>query len=123
MGNPLMDLVAGICKHVCAMLSNIYCCCRFPEQRISRQEALRGKNNIHICTVKNIYLVHGLYPGMTIDPAYASFTETILGSLEVGKHADYVLLSQDIMAIPEDMILATQVLATAMDGKLVYGDI
>ncbi|KAF8230148.1 hypothetical protein L208DRAFT_1438505 [Tricholoma matsutake] len=74
----------------------------FPEQRISRQEALRG---------------------MTIDPAYASFTETILGSLEVGKRADYVVLSQDIMTIPEDVILATQVLTTVMDGKPVYGDL
>jgi len=74
----------------------------FPEQCISRQEALRG---------------------MTIDPAYASFTETVLGSLEVGKHADYVILSQDIMKVPENSILATQVLATVMDGKLVYGDI
>lgn len=60
---------------------------------------------------------------MTIDPAYASFTETVLGSLEVGKHADYVVLSQDIMTVPESIILATQVLATVMDGKLVYGDI
>ena len=60
---------------------------------------------------------------MTIDPAYASFTETILGSLEVGKRADYVVMSQDIMTVPENNILATQVLATVMDGKPVYGDI
>jgi predicted amidohydrolase YtcJ len=60
---------------------------------------------------------------MTIDPAYASFTETTLGSLEVGKRADYVVLSQDIMIIPESIILATQVLTTVMDGKPVYGDI
>jgi predicted amidohydrolase YtcJ len=60
---------------------------------------------------------------MTIDPAFASFTEDILGSLEVGKYADYVVLSQDIMSVPVNSILATQVLATAMDGKLVYGDV
>ncbi|RDB25349.1 putative amidohydrolase YtcJ [Hypsizygus marmoreus] len=74
---------------------------RFPEQRISRKEALRG---------------------MTIDPAYASFTETVLGSLEIGKRADYVVLSQDIMTIPASKILATQVLVTAMDGQAVYGE-
>jgi len=71
----------------------------FPEQRLSRQEALRG---------------------MTIDPAYASFTETTLGSLEIGKRADYVVLSQDIMTIPANKILATKVLATALDGKVVH---
>ncbi|KAJ3798626.1 amidohydrolase family-domain-containing protein [Lentinula aff. detonsa] len=74
----------------------------FPEQRLTREEALRG---------------------MTIDPAYASFTETFLGSLEVGKRADFVVFSQDIMTAPVNRILATKVLATAVDGKLVYGAI
>ncbi|KII92233.1 hypothetical protein PLICRDRAFT_37025 [Plicaturopsis crispa FD-325 SS-3] len=74
----------------------------FPEQRLSRVEALRG---------------------MTIDPAYASFTESSLGSLIPGKRADYVVLSQDIMSIPVDQILATKVVATAIDGRPVYGHI
>lgn len=60
---------------------------------------------------------------MTIDPAYASFTESILGSLEVGKRADFVVFSQDIMSIAVPEILSTKVLATAVDGKLVYGAI
>ncbi|KAG6862307.1 hypothetical protein C0995_016005 [Termitomyces sp. Mi166 len=71
----------------------------FPEQRLTRQEALRG---------------------MTIDPAYASFTEKTLGSLEIGKRADYVVLSQDIMVIPPKEVLATRVLMTALDGEVVY---
>ncbi|KAF8160976.1 amidohydrolase family-domain-containing protein [Crassisporium funariophilum] len=74
----------------------------FPEQRLSRWEALRG---------------------MTIDPAYASFTETTLGSLEIGKRADFTILSQDIMEISADEILATNVLATVIDGKPVYGSL
>ncbi|KAG7090871.1 hypothetical protein E1B28_009952 [Marasmius oreades] len=72
----------------------------FPEQRLTRQEALRG---------------------MTIDPAWASFTEKYLGSLEPGKRADFVVLSQDIMAVPVNEILDTKVLATVIDGKAVYG--
>ncbi|KAJ7675109.1 amidohydrolase family-domain-containing protein [Mycena rosella] len=72
----------------------------FPEERLSRQEALRG---------------------MTIDPAYASFTETTLGSLESGKRADFVIFSQDIMSIDVDQILDTKVIATVIDGSPVYG--
>ncbi|KAF9792984.1 amidohydrolase 3 [Thelephora terrestris] len=72
----------------------------FPEQRISRKEALRG---------------------ITIDPAYASFTDNILGSIVPGKRADYVVFSQDIMEVPADQVLKTKVLATVMDGKAVYG--
>lgn len=60
---------------------------------------------------------------MTIDPAYASFTELELGSLEPGKRADYVVLSQDIMTVSEDRILDTAVLSTVIDGETVFGKI
>lgn len=59
--------------------------------------------------------------GMTIDPAYASFSEEYLGSLEVGKLADYAVFSQDFMSVPDEDILKTEVLATVIDGRIVYG--
>lgn len=59
--------------------------------------------------------------GMTLDAAYASFTESTLGSLTPGKRADFTVLSKDIMEIPASEILATEVLTTAIDGKPAYG--
>ena len=61
--------------------------------------------------------------GFTIDPAYASFSEDNLGSLERGKRADFVVLSQDIMTIPESKIIETKVLATVLDGEVAFGSI
>ncbi|KAJ3482203.1 hypothetical protein NLI96_g7137 [Meripilus lineatus] len=71
--------------------------------------------------------------GMTLDVAYASFKEEDIGSLETGKKADFVVLDTDIMIEPlEDSgegrwrgkeILDTKVLATVIDGRLVYGAI
>jgi hypothetical protein len=58
---------------------------------------------------------------MTIDPAYASFTEDNLGSIEIGKRADFTVFSQDIMAVPADTILDTKVVATIIDGKTIFG--
>jgi predicted amidohydrolase YtcJ len=58
---------------------------------------------------------------MTIDPAYASFSEDKLGSITVGKRADFVVLSQDIMKVPVEKILSTRVVATVMNGKTMYG--
>jgi predicted amidohydrolase YtcJ len=59
--------------------------------------------------------------GITIEPAYASFTENTLGSLEIGKRADFVVLSQNIMEVPASELLWTTVEATVIDGRPVYG--
>ncbi|KAH7882126.1 amidohydrolase family-domain-containing protein [Phlebopus sp. FC_14] len=74
----------------------------YPSERLSRAQALKG---------------------MTLDAAYASFTEDSLGSLSVGKKADFVVLDRDIMTVPESEILGTKVKATVIDGEVVYGSL
>ena len=56
----------------------------------------------------------------TIGAAYAAFEEKDKGSLEPGKLADFVVLSKDIMSIPEPEILQTKVLMTVIGGQTVY---
>jgi predicted amidohydrolase YtcJ len=56
----------------------------------------------------------------TLGSAYASFEEDIKGSLQVGKLADIVVLSQDIFTIPEEEILNTDVVYTILGGKIIY---
>ena len=58
--------------------------------------------------------------GMTIWAAYSNFEEDEKGSIEVGKFADFTVLDQDIMTIPEDNIPKTKVVATFIDGKKVF---
>ncbi|MGB1449647.1 MAG: amidohydrolase [Flavobacteriaceae bacterium] len=58
--------------------------------------------------------------GMTLWAAYANFEEEQKGSIEVGKVADLVLLTEDIMTISESAILSAEVLATIVDGNIVY---
>ncbi|MEL6614413.1 MAG: amidohydrolase, partial [Bacteroidota bacterium] len=58
--------------------------------------------------------------GFTLGAAYAAFMEDEVGSLEVGKHADFVVLSQDLMRVPPEAILDTEVVATVLDGAPVY---
>ncbi len=60
---------------------------------------------------------------MTLDPAYASFSDDTLGSISMGKRADYVVFSQDIMKVAPEKILQTKVLATVIDGGVAYGSI
>ena len=58
---------------------------------------------------------------MTIEPAYASFSERMVGSITPGKRADFTVLSKDIMTVPMMDILGTEVVATFIDGKPIYG--
>jgi predicted amidohydrolase YtcJ len=58
----------------------------------------------------------------TIDAAYASFEEAVKGSLTVGKKADLVVLSEDLLKAPPEAILKAKVLLTVMDGRIVYRD-
>jgi predicted amidohydrolase YtcJ len=71
----------------------------YPEQAMTVQEAFR-------C--------------FTLDAAYAGHQEKIVGSLEKGKWADFIVIDQDIFTIPSKDIYKTVVLQTWQAGKQVY---
>jgi predicted amidohydrolase YtcJ len=71
----------------------------FPDQRMTREEALRS---------------------YTLSNAYAAFEEKLKGSLEPGRLADITVLSRDILTIPEDQILSTEVVYTIVDGRIAW---
>ena len=56
----------------------------------------------------------------TINNAYAAFEEHLKGSLTPGKLADIVVLSRDIMTIPEEEIPTTEVVYTIVGGEVRY---
>ena len=58
--------------------------------------------------------------GMTIWGAKAAMQEKQTGSLEAGKKADFILLSQDLMKVTEQEVLETKVLSTYVGGQRVY---
>jgi predicted amidohydrolase YtcJ len=71
----------------------------YPAERMTRDEALLA---------------------MTLWPAYSAFQEKVLGSLTPGKFADFVVLDQDIMRVPAELLLRTKVLSTWVSGEKVY---
>jgi len=70
-----------------------------PRERISVAEALRA---------------------YTLNAAYASRAEQREGSIQIGKLADVVLFSRNLMEIPPNDIPAAEVLLTVVGGKIVY---
>lgn len=57
---------------------------------------------------------------MTIWPAWQHFEEDRKGSLEVGKLADFVILSDDPTAVDPEMLANLKVLETIKEGKSIY---
>lgn len=71
----------------------------YRDQKMSRLEALKS---------------------YTINGAYATFEENMKGSIKVGKLADFVVLSNDLLKCADDEILNTKVLFTIVGGKTLY---
>jgi predicted amidohydrolase YtcJ len=53
----------------------------------------------------------------TLDAAYQMYNEAVVGSVEVGKEADLVVLDQNVVKVPVDRIHATKVLMTFFAGR------
>ena len=70
-----------------------------PLQKMTREEALKS---------------------YTLSAAYGSFEENFKGSVEVGKVADFTVLSHDIMTVPDNVILETKIIYTIVNGKIEY---
>lgn len=70
-----------------------------PEQKISVEDAIK-------C--------------YTLNSAYASFEENLKGSIEPGKLADLIVLSDDILTIDPVRIKEAEVVMTVFDGKIIY---
>jgi hypothetical protein len=58
--------------------------------------------------------------GMTIWAAFANFEENEKGSIEVGKFADFTILDKDIMTVDEKELPNTKVVATFINGEMVF---
>ena len=52
--------------------------------------------------------------------SYSVFEEDIKGTIEVGKLADFTILSKDLMTIDEEEIMSSEVVMTIVGGKIVY---
>jgi len=70
-----------------------------PEQKMTREQALKS---------------------YTLDAAYGAFEENIKGSITAGKLADFTIYNQDIITIPEDQFLKTEIAMTIFNGDVVY---
>ncbi|MDP2035739.1 MAG: amidohydrolase [Ignavibacteria bacterium] len=71
----------------------------YPDQKMIRLEALKS---------------------YTINGAYASFEEDVKGTIEKGKYADLVVLSNDLLKCSDEEIKNTKVLYTIVNGKVLF---
>ena len=70
-----------------------------PELSMTREEALKS---------------------LTLWGAYAAFQDHVIGSIKVGKLADFSILDKDIMTVPEEEITSAKNVMTIVNGRIVY---
>jgi predicted amidohydrolase YtcJ len=94
--NPVAGIYAAVTRRT---LDGINPDGWLPEQKISVEDAIK-------C--------------YTINNAYAAFEENIKGSIEPGKLADFVVLSEDILTMDPVEIINVKVDQTIFDGEIIY---
>ncbi|MEG1972766.1 MAG: amidohydrolase family protein, partial [Oscillospiraceae bacterium] len=57
---------------------------------------------------------------VTINAAYQYFEEDTKGSIKKGKHADFVILSANLLDVPKDEISSIEILETIKDGETLF---
>ncbi|GAB4521944.1 MAG: amidohydrolase [Amphiplicatus sp.] len=95
-GDPLIEFYAAVARR---SLDGFQGEDWRPEEAVTREEALKM---------------------FTLWPAYASFQESALGSIEPGKRADFTAFSKDIMTIPVAEIPTARATLTVVDGVVAY---
>jgi predicted amidohydrolase YtcJ len=95
-GDPLIEFYAAVYRHA---LNGYAGPDWHLEEAVSREQALRM---------------------LTWAPAYASFHEKELGSLEPGKLADITVFSKDIMVVPPADILKAHAVMTIVGGEIAW---
>ena len=90
---PMVGIYAAVTRK--GMTGSVY----GPEEAITREEAIRA---------------------YTASGAFLNFEENVKGSLQSGKFADMIVLSDDILTVDEEKIMDIVVEQTYVDGKLVY---
>ena len=92
--NPFLGMQVAITR-----LSKFHPTPLHPEEALTREQAIR------FYTINNAWLMR---------------SETEIGSLEVGKRADFIRIDRDLLTCPVDQIRETKVLATWVDGGKVF---
>ncbi len=137
-GNPLMDKVLGHINNETFRMRSIMdggarmaLGSDFPVDEYGREPL----KSIEMCATRKMYgqpdapvlkpenektTVKEAIEGFTINNAYQMHMEDVIGSIEVGKYADFVILEENILEVPAEHIHEVKVCETIMDGKTTY---
>ena len=93
--NPFLGMYVAISRRAKGYPDRLH-----PEEALTREQAIRF---------------------YTINNARLMFLEDRIGSLEMGKQADFIVIDRDLLTCPEDDIKNTRVQMTFVDGKAQLG--
>ncbi len=103
--------IAAHSDHPCAPYPPLMAIHALVNRKTKSGRPIGQKQKISVIEALKLYTTHA---------AYHSFDENLLGSIEVGKLADMVVLGDDILTVPSEQIIDISIEMTIIDGKPVY---
>ncbi|MEE9409638.1 MAG: amidohydrolase [Candidatus Heimdallarchaeota archaeon] len=103
--------IAAHSDHPCAPYPPLMAIHALVNRKTKAGKPIGQSQKISVIEALKLYTTHA---------AYHSFDENLLGSIEVGKLADMVVLGEDILTVPSEQIIDIAIDMTIIDGKIVF---
>jgi predicted amidohydrolase YtcJ len=114
--NPFLNIQQAVTRRIWASDDTAH----VVDQPLDGASQAGARSTGAVYTASERITVRQAIDAFTRDAAYAAFRDGEVGTLEKGKLADLVVLSQDVFAVPATEIGATRVLQTIVGGRTVY---
>lgn len=117
-GGMSVSIAADVPSTSPELMGALYLC----EAAITRKDPSNASDERIFPPMSQAITLEQCLRSVTIEGAWQARKEEVLGSIEVGKLGDMVILEKNLFDVPADEIADTKVLGTIMDGRFTYRD-
>jgi predicted amidohydrolase YtcJ len=117
-GGVSVSIAADVPSTAPDLMGSLYLC----EAAITRKDPSSSKDGRIFPPMSQAITLEQCLRSVTIEGAWQARKEDVLGTIEVGKLGDMVILEKNLFDVPSEEIADTKILGTIMDGKFTFRD-
>jgi predicted amidohydrolase YtcJ len=117
-GGMSVSIAADVPSTAPELMGSLYLC----EAAITRKDPSSSEDGRIFPPMSQAITLEQCLRSVTIEGAWQARKEDMLGTIEVGKLGDMVILEKNLFDVPSEEIADTKILGTIMDGNFTYRD-